>query len=80
MTDILNTQKQEKIEEEPTQEPKKKKWVTFTYMGKETMYITKLFKKFNMNIAWQTTNTLEQHLNTTKHKTDIYMTDVACIK
>jgi hypothetical protein len=41
-------------------------------MGKETRYITKLFKKFNMNIAWWTTNTLEQQLSTTKHKTDIY--------
>jgi hypothetical protein len=36
VTDILKRQKQVKIEEEPTQEPKKKKWVTFTYMGKET--------------------------------------------
>jgi hypothetical protein len=68
--DILNRQKREKIEE-PTQEPKKK-WVTFTYMGKETRYITKLFKKFNLNIAWRTINTLEQHLTITKHKNDIY--------
>jgi hypothetical protein len=72
VTDILNRQKQVKIEEEPMQEPQKKKWVTFTYMGKETRYITKLFKKFNMNIALRTTNTLEQHLSLTKHKTDIY--------
>jgi hypothetical protein len=63
VTDILNRQKQEKIEEEPTQEPNKKEWVTFTYMGKETRNITKLFKKFNMNIAWRTTNTLEQHIS-----------------
>jgi hypothetical protein len=72
VTDILKRQKQVKIEEEPTQDPKKKKWVTFTYMGKETRCIAKLFKKFNLNIAWRTTNTLEQHLSTTKHKTDIY--------
>jgi hypothetical protein len=44
-----------------------KKWVTFTYMGKETRYITKLFKKFNLNIVWRAVNTLEQPLTKTKH-------------
>jgi hypothetical protein len=71
MIDILSRRKREKIEETPTQ-VSEKKWVTFTYMGKETRYITKLFKKFNLNIVWQTINTLEQHLTKTKHKGDIY--------
>jgi hypothetical protein len=46
--DNLNKQKRMKIEKEITQEPKKK-WITFTYMGKETRYITKLFR-----IRWPT--------------------------
>jgi hypothetical protein len=41
-------------------------------MGKETRYITKLFRKYNLNIAWRTNNTLEQHLTNPKHKKDIY--------
>jgi hypothetical protein len=81
VTDILNRQKRKKIEEETTQEPKKK-WLTFTYIRKETRYITKLFKKYNLNIAWQTINTLEQHITKTKlkHMRDIYMTVVVYIK
>jgi hypothetical protein len=71
MIDILSRRKREKIEETPMQ-VSEKKWVTFTYMGKETTYITKLFKKFNLNIVCRTVNTLEQHLTKTKHKGDIY--------
>jgi hypothetical protein len=69
--DNLYNQKRMKTEKEITQEPKKK-WITFTYMGRETRYITKLFKKYNLNIAWRTNNTLEQHLTNSKHRKDIY--------
>jgi hypothetical protein len=48
-----------------------KKWVTFTYMGKETRYVTKLFKKY-VNIAWHTNNSLEQHLSKKRQKRDQY--------
>jgi hypothetical protein len=49
-----------------------KKWVTFTYMGKETRYVTKPFKKYNVNIAWCTNNSLEQHLSKKRQKRDQY--------
>jgi hypothetical protein len=39
-----------------------RKWATFTYIGKETRAITKLFKNTNLHIAYKTTNTLQKHL------------------
>ena len=37
-------------------------WATFTYTGKQTKYITKLFKNTNLKIAYKTNNTLERLL------------------
>jgi hypothetical protein len=42
--------KREKIKKEVPEKPKKK-WVTFTYVGKETRYVTKLFKNYNVDIV-----------------------------
>jgi hypothetical protein len=39
-----------------------KKWVSFTYVGKETSLITKIFKGTDLRIAYHTTNTLQKHL------------------
>jgi hypothetical protein len=41
-----------------------KKWSTFTYTGKETRYITKLFKDTGINIAFKTNNTLSRFTKT----------------
>jgi hypothetical protein len=41
-----------------------KKWATFTYTGKETRYITKLFKETEINIAFRTNNTIKRILKT----------------
>jgi hypothetical protein len=49
-----------------------KKWAIFTYVGKETRYITKLFKTHNIKIAFQTKNTLEKHLCHNKLTTNVY--------
>ena len=40
------------------QEQQHKKWGTFTYIGKQTTYITKLFKNKNVKIAFRTQNTI----------------------
>jgi regulator of PEP synthase PpsR (kinase-PPPase family) len=45
----------------------KKRWAKFTYVGKETRIITKLFKNTNIKITFNTNNTIEKRL-TTKHK------------
>jgi hypothetical protein len=37
----------------------KHKWVTFTYTGKETMYITNAFKHTDLKIAFRTNSTIE---------------------
>jgi hypothetical protein len=37
---------------------KPKKWAVFTYTGKDTRFITKLFKEFNINISYRTRNTI----------------------
>ena len=34
------------------------KWASFTCIGKETTFITNLFKKTDLRIAWCTTNTI----------------------
>jgi hypothetical protein len=46
----------------------KTKWAKFTYVGKETKYITKVFKKSNVKIAFTTNNTIGKLL-TTKQET-----------
>jgi hypothetical protein len=38
------------------------KWATFTYVGKETRFITKLFKDTNVKIAFTTDNTIGKRL------------------
>jgi hypothetical protein len=48
------------------------KWANFTYIGKETKFITKLFKDFNVNISYLTRKTIENFLNIHKTKHDLY--------
>jgi ribosomal protein S25 len=50
----------------------KKKWATFTYTGKETRAITRLFKNTDIQIAYRTKNTIQNHLKPKNHTTDIY--------
>jgi hypothetical protein len=38
------------------------KWAKFTYIGKETMFITKLFKNSSVKIAFTTNNTISKSL------------------
>jgi hypothetical protein len=40
----------------------KYKWATFTYKGKETTYITKIFKRTNLKIAYCTNNSIQESL------------------
>jgi hypothetical protein len=42
--------------------PKNKMWATFTYVGKKTRYITKLFKNTNIKTTFKITNNLKKHL------------------
>jgi hypothetical protein len=46
---------------QPTHETKRK-WVTFTYTGKETLHITNAFRHSDLRIAFRTTNTIENLL------------------
>jgi hypothetical protein len=47
------------------------KWITFTYTGKETTYITNLFKRTNIKIAFRSNNTICSQL--TKKKKPIWI-------
>ena len=38
------------------------RWATFTDVGKETTYITNIFKHSDLRIAYRTNNTLHNHL------------------
>jgi hypothetical protein len=46
------------------------KWTTFTYIGKESTYITNILK--NTKIAFRTNNTIYNHLTQKRHVTDKY--------
>jgi hypothetical protein len=50
----------------------KTKWATFTYIGKETRTITRLFINTNIKIAYKTNNTIQKYLQPQKPNTDIY--------
>jgi hypothetical protein len=69
LTHPHNKKKQKQTQQTTHQE--KKKWTTFTYVGKETRAITKLFKNTHINIAYRTNNTIQRHLKEKQH-TDIY--------
>jgi hypothetical protein len=51
---------------------KTKKWTVFTYTGKETKFITKLFKNTSIKPAFKTTNTLKKHLFPKRNIIDKY--------
>lgn len=48
---------------ESKQSKPKPKGKKFTYVGKQTKYITKVFKNSNLRIAYKTNNTTERLLN-----------------
>jgi hypothetical protein len=46
---------------QPSPTPKHE-WATFTYIGKETTYITNKFRQTDIRIAYRTNNTIHNHL------------------
>jgi len=48
-------------QQQPTQ-TSRHKWATFTYIGKETLYMTNVLKHTGLKIAFQTNNTIENLL------------------
>jgi len=48
------------------------KWASFTYIDKETTYITNLFKKTDLKIALRTHNTIQKRLMQKHITPDIY--------
>ena len=60
-TSVLNKIKASKTK--PDSENQRKRWAKFTYIGKETRRITKLFKNTNVRIAFTTNNNLGKLLN-----------------
>ena len=48
------------------------KWPTFTYIGEETSFITNLFKKTNINIAYRTNNTIRRKLMHKQQRTEVH--------
>jgi hypothetical protein len=48
------------------------KWATFTYVGKETRFITQIFRNTDLKIAYKFNNTIETLLKTTRTHLDKY--------
>jgi hypothetical protein len=55
---------------EETPSTQKQSWATFTYIGKETLYIANIFKNTDVNIMFRTTSTVGHLLGHRKHSTD----------
>jgi hypothetical protein len=57
----------------PTTKPSPKKsnntWAKFTYIGKQTKFITKLFKETSIRIAYTTDNSISRQLSKNPHTT-----------
>jgi hypothetical protein len=49
-----------------------KKWAVFTYIGKETRIISRLFRNTNIHIAYKTKNTIQKNLQTNNIDHDKY--------
>jgi hypothetical protein len=49
-----------------------KKWATFTHIGKQTRFITKLFKNTNIRTAYKTLNTIRKQLQKWNQEEDKY--------
>jgi hypothetical protein len=64
-TSVLD--KQMTITQTPTQ-----KWVIFTYIGKETTFITNLFRKTNLKVTFRINNTVQKLLMNKKQVPDMY--------
>jgi hypothetical protein len=54
---------------EPTTKQNKNKWAKFTYIGKETKFITKLFKDSNIQVTFTTNNTINKALSIRPNQT-----------
>jgi len=52
--------------------PTTHKWASFTYIGKEALFITNLFKKTDLKISWRTTNTIQKLLTPKHHPPEKY--------
>jgi hypothetical protein len=65
-TSTINKLSKNKKQERDTQ---KREWAKFTYIGKETSFITKLFKNTDVKVTFTTNNTIERRL-ATKQGTD----------
>ena len=62
-SEVLHVQKSLDNHSSQSQNPlNKKKWCTFTYIGKETTFITKIFRHSDIKTAYWTNNTLQKHL------------------
>src|SRR5215510_7637846 len=59
----------------------KTKWEKFTYMGRETRYITKLFKPFDIGISFSTRNNIKTLLREINDNLDNrYSTKLICME
>jgi hypothetical protein len=62
LMDKLSTQKKQKQNLHTDTQNRKTKWATFTYNGRETRKITKLFRDTTLKIAFRTKNTIHNIL------------------
>jgi hypothetical protein len=62
-TAVINTVSKQRNRRKNPDNEQNTKWAKFTYVGKETLMITKLFKKTHVKVAFTTNNNLGRLLN-----------------
>jgi len=65
----IQDSKKKKKENLQKQDTERTKWAKFTYIGKETRFITKIFRKSNIKVALATNNTIGKFLTTKQEET-----------
>ena len=65
----IQDSKKKKKENLQKQDTERTKWAKFTYIGKETRFITKIFRKSNIKVALTTKNTIGKLLTTKQEET-----------
>jgi len=61
-TNMTPTIEPKKKKHDHSTQPQKQRWAKFTYVGKETRFITKFFKHTNVKVTFSTNNTISRHL------------------
>jgi hypothetical protein len=69
-TILINRKRQKQTQQQQEIITLQDKWVTFTYFSPLVRWVTNLFRRARLRIAFRATNSIQQQLNTAKYTHD----------